>query len=267
MLSVLASGLLSRGRLHLLKAVRFEYFTLPSHLRGIVSLIRPETHFKVTPKDGIDEGGLSWVRFNRALAGLIALLTAAIVWRVLAQFAGLLPTHHLRPAVLAVLLSLGLFELARLLDAAISLSRHRQLRGAYRFATNLRGELGGRPCAVRNLSASGCAISVDGVTELADEPNLDLDLGALGVHRFVLEHARYAQSGVAGTHVHGRIRPLDGSARNALAVALFVLTFVSKSWRISARRHLLHSCAVLTGLPSLKINGSGSAKVPAFDSS
>src|SRR5262249_14776884 len=100
---------------------------------------------KVTPKDGIDEGGLSWVRHNTILAALIGVLTAAFTWRV-GVLLGVLPAHRLSTATLVVVLALGAFELARLLEAAVSLSRHRQLRAAFRFPAALNGELGGRPC-------------------------------------------------------------------------------------------------------------------------
>jgi cellulose synthase (UDP-forming) len=220
--SVTAGWLLSRGRLNLLNSVRFEYFTLPSHLRGIASLVHPETRFRVTPKDGIDQGGLAWIRDNVVLVGLIALLTAALLWRT-AGALGLVPVHHIRPSVLAVLVLLGAFELTRLVDAAASLSRHRQLRTAYRFPTALRGKLQGRPCTVEDLSAGGCAIALDSLVELRDRAQLDIDMGALGWHTYILECSRLPDSPHDALRIQGRIRPVDASARNALAAALFII--------------------------------------------
>jgi cellulose synthase (UDP-forming) len=220
--SVAAAILLSRGHMSVLNAVRFEYFTLPSRLRGIASLVRPNTQFRVTPKDGIDEGGLTWVRHNVALAALIVVLIAAFAWRGLGSL-GYVPAHHLGAGTLAVVLVLGVVELTRLVDAAVSLSRHRQRRTAYRFPTALRGELQGRPCTVEDLSSSGCAVKAGSLIELADHVDLELDLGAFGWHSFVVEHPRLTEPERTGPRIQGPLRPRDDAARNALAATLFVL--------------------------------------------
>jgi hypothetical protein len=149
------------------------------------------------------------------------MLVAAFVWRGGAAL-GLLPGHHMRPAALVVVVLLGLFELARLLEAAVSLSKHRQLRTAFRFATAIRGELRGRPCLVEDLSSSGCAIVLESLIELRPGLDLRLDLGVFGRHGFILENPRFSESPEA-LRIHARLTPVDEYARNALAAALFIV--------------------------------------------
>jgi cellulose synthase (UDP-forming) len=221
--STLAAALLSRGRLRLLNAVRFEYYTLPAHLRAVVSLLRPDTRFRVTPKDGVDDGGLRWVRSNLPLAVLIGTLSGALTWRAGVEL-GLMPGRHLSRAVVAVVCLAALFELARLTVAASALTRHRQLRLTHRFPAHLPARIGpGRQSATLiDLSTGGCALVTAAGVFSTDALDVEVDLGALGAHIFVLSDvSSFARAG--GMRLSGRWEPADAAARDALFAALFVL--------------------------------------------
>ena len=221
--STLASIVLSAGRLKLLTAVRFEYYTLPAHLRAILAVVWPDNRFRVTPKTGVDDGGLSWLRLNPPLATLVALLTGSLAWRAGAQ-AGVLPGRHLALPVLLVITGTALFELARLVVAAASLTRRRQVRLAYRFPSRLPAVIAGsgRAATVTDMSVGGCALRVQATAIPAGNIELDVDLGTLGVHRYAMTDVSVT-GGEAGLRVSGRWSPRTAEARDALYAALFVL--------------------------------------------
>lgn len=221
--SLLASRMLSDGRLKLLTAVRFEYYTLPAHLRAVLALVWPDHKFRVTPKTGTDGGGLSWLRLNVPLAALVAALGGALVWRAGVE-AGLLPGRHLGGPLLAIVTASALFELARLMVAALSLTRRRQVRLAYRFPSRLPATIAGsgRPVTVTDMSVGGCALQVATPAIRATDLEVDVDLGALGVRRFTMTDVS-ARRTEGGMRVSGRWAPASPEARDALYVALFVL--------------------------------------------
>ena len=221
--STLASLMLSGGRLKLLTAVRFEYYTLPAHLRAVLALVWPDHKFKVTPKTGVDGGGLSWIRLNIPLAVLVAMLGGALAWRAGVQ-AEILPGRHLALPLLAIVSATALFELARLMVAVLSLTRRRQVRRTYRFPTHLAATLArsGQRVTVTDMSVGGCALQVGAPAVRATDVELDVDFGALGVRRFTMTDIRAGRSG-DGLRVTGRWSPTSPESRDALYVALFVL--------------------------------------------
>jgi len=221
--STLASMMLSSGRLRLLTAVRFEYYTLPAHLRAVLALVWPDDRFKVTPKTGVDDGGLSWLRLNVPLAALVAALGGALVWRAGVQ-ADLLPGRHLALPLLAIVTATALFELARLLVAVLSLTRRRQVRLAYRFTSSLPAAIVGshHPVTVTDMSVGGCALHLTTPAISATDLEVDVDFGALGVRRFGMTDVS-ARRAPGGMRVSGRWEPTTPEARDALYLALFVL--------------------------------------------
>jgi cellulose synthase (UDP-forming) len=221
--STLATMLLSSGRLRLLTAVRFEYYTLPAHLRAVLALVWPDHKFKVTPKTGVDGGGLSWLRLNIPLAVLVLGLGGALVWRVGVQ-AGVLPGRHLATGLLAIVMASALFELARLMVAVLSLTRRRQVRLTYRFPSRLPATIVGshESVTVTDMSVGGCAVQVAAPAVSATDLEIDVDFGALGVRRFAMTDV-WARRTDGGMRVSGRWEPATLEARDALYVALFVL--------------------------------------------
>ena len=221
--STMASLMLSSGRLKLLTAVRFEYYTLPAHLRAVLALVWPDDRFKVTPKTGVDGGGLSWLRLNVPLAVLVAGLGGALVWRGGVQ-AGLVPGRHLALPLLAIITATALFELARLMVAVLSLTRRHQVRLTYRFRSHLPAAIVGsnQPVTVTDMSVGGCALQIDAPAISAMHLEVDVDFGALGVRRFAMTDVSARRAG-AGMRVSGRWEPITPEARDALYLALFVL--------------------------------------------
>jgi len=221
--STLASMQLSAGRLRMLTAVRFEYYTLPANLRAVLALFWPDHKFKVTPKTGTDGGGLSWLRLNIPLAALVVGLAGALVWRVGVQ-AGVLPGRDLATGLLAIVMVSAVFELARLMVAVLSLTRRRQVRLAYRFPSRLPATIGGsqQHVTVTDMSVGGCAVHIAAPAISATDLEIDIDFGALGVRRFAMTDVS-ARRTDGGMRVSGRWTPATGEARDVLFLALFVL--------------------------------------------
>jgi hypothetical protein len=177
----------------------------------------------VTPKTGVDGGGLSWMRLNVPLAVLVAALGGALAWRAGVQV-GVLPGRHLASPLLAIVTASALFELTRLMVAVLSLTRRHQVRLGYRFPSELAAVIAGsgQRVTVTDMSVGGCALQVDAPAISATDLEVDVDLGALGVRRFAMTDV-WARRAGDGMRVSGRWEPVDGDARNALYVALFVL--------------------------------------------
>lgn len=177
----------------------------------------------MTPKTGVDGGGLSWLRLNVPLAVLVAGLGGALLWRGGVQ-AGVLPGHHLALPLLAIITATALFELARLMVAVLSLTRRRQVRLTYRFRSHLPAAIVGsnQPITVTDMSVGGCALQIDAPAISATHLEVDVDFGALGVRRFAMTDVSARRAG-AGMRVSGRWQPITPEARDALYLALFVL--------------------------------------------
>lgn len=220
--SLVASKLLGRGWFRLGFAGRFESYGTSANLRALIALVRPDARFQVTPKDGTDPGGWGWVRSNVEMLALAGLLVAALAWRG-AILAGAFPGRTLPPFALLVAAVAALYELQRLVRAARTISRHRQLRLSYRTAAGLDATIGthGPRLRVTDLSSGGASLTLTpavGMLESGAPLPLVIDLGVLGKQRY-----RFTPTGAFGDRLGGRLDPLSDSAQRALDAAIYVV--------------------------------------------
>jgi hypothetical protein len=164
-LSLLATRLLGRGTCGPVIATRHGWLTMGICTTATLSLLFPGVgRFKVTPNQGVDEGGLCVLTRLRLLtAGLVALLAAAVA-RAL-QVGGVV---ELRPMP-------GLAEVATLVIAAVELTiiclvfagvvRRRQRRVAHRFPTEVGARIADTVAVVADHSGQGAGLVLSGEHE------------------------------------------------------------------------------------------------------
>jgi cellulose synthase (UDP-forming) len=220
--SLSASILLGRGWLRIGFAGRFESYATSAQLRALIALVRPDARFKVTPKDGIDQGGWGWARCNMEMLAIAGLIVFALIWRA-AVVADIAPGHRLPPFALLVASVASAYELQRLVRAANSLRSHVQLRHSYRTPADLRARIGahGPELTVADLSSQGASLMAGpgaALPELAGPVPLVIDFGLLGAQRY-----EFSPTGKFGNRIGGRLRPQSDAAQRALDAAVFVI--------------------------------------------
>ncbi len=169
LLGFAASGALGRGTLGMLDATRYGLMTMGIYMRGVLSLFSNRVgRFRVTPKDGIDVGGLKVLRMLPVVTAFAVALTATALART-GALVGIVPLPDMPPFAEAVTLVLAIWELGCILTVLIALVRRRQLRTAYRFRVALRARVEGT-----NAVVSLTDLSFDGV---AFTSPIDIPLG------------------------------------------------------------------------------------------
>lgn len=164
LLTIVAGSALCRGYQRIADTTHFELCTAEIFTRALRCVVRPgRTTFKVTPKEGVDLGGLVALRQLKWVVALALVLSLGLVFRVLDE-TGVVPVlPHLQGIALWVVPALGLFELRRVVRTLALVSRRRQRRNEYRMpldapvvATDFAGALAtGR---ARDLSPSGLGL-------------------------------------------------------------------------------------------------------------
>jgi cellulose synthase (UDP-forming) len=173
-LAFVVTGALGRGALGPLDSTRYGILTIGVYVRGVAALLSPRAGaFKVTPKEGVDTGGLPVLR----MLGLVSLLTTtlAIVWvlRVLAWI-GAVPLAPMHGFALVITVALGVWELACITVTVGPLVRRRQQRRHYRFPVTLRARVASSTTIVRlvDLTPDGVGVVVPFAVESGTIMNL-----------------------------------------------------------------------------------------------
>ena len=175
-LDMAASALLCRGRASLWDGTYSMLLTMEIFAMAALSLFGPTSStFKVTPKDGIDDGGWRALSQLRLVMGIAVVLAAALVLRGLAV-AGLVPLPTLGTAPLVIGLALGLWELGLTATALAKVSERRQLRHQYRAPGSLAGVVGDRIVRVVDLTTGGVGLVSPVAIERGSQAELSLDL-------------------------------------------------------------------------------------------
>jgi hypothetical protein len=133
LLSICAGSALTRGYQRIADTTHFELCTAEIFTRALRCVVRPgRTKFKVTPKEGIDLGGLTALRQLRVVLAIAVVLAIGIPARLLDQ-AGvdLLPDLH--GIALWVIPVVAAVELRRVVRTLGLVTRRRQLRTVYRM--------------------------------------------------------------------------------------------------------------------------------------
>lgn len=161
-LSFLATGALGRGALGPFDSTRYGLLTMGIHVRGILALTSTRAGaFKVTPKNGVEQGG--W-RALRSL-GLVTLLgvSLCVAWVLRAASAlGVVALPDLPTFALVITLVLGVWELGCITWVLGGVATRRQVRASYRFPVELRARIARTASVVPVLD-----LSVEGVSFLS----------------------------------------------------------------------------------------------------
>ncbi len=178
-LDIAAGTLLSRGQVSLLDGSYMLLLTTEIYSRAVFVLIRPfRVAFKVTPKDGIDEGGWSAARQLRLVLAIAALLVVAMVLRALA-LAGVLALPPLGPLAVALGMFFASWEIALIASALWRVTRRRQVRHQFRVKVEIAATMEGSVVRIADLTPSGAAIITAHPLGIGDEVTLQLELPRL----------------------------------------------------------------------------------------
>ena len=217
--SVLAFGAtlaLGRGALGPLDSTRYGLMTMGINLRGIGALVSTRAgRFQVTPKEGIDTGGLRVLRQLGLLTTLGLVLAGVWLLRVLA-WAGVVALTPMPAFALGVVVALGVWELACIAKVLVPLVRRRQRRTRFRMPVDMRARIAGTTVGidVRDLTPAGLGFDspvacrpfsrLDVVTRLPDRD------GALHDTSMTLEVRSCRRAATSGQfRIGGRFVDLD----------------------------------------------------------
>jgi hypothetical protein len=169
------------------ETTNYELLTMDIYTRALRCAIVPaKTAFKVTPKEGIDLGGMDALRKLRIACAMAVVLAAGVVMRVL-DLVGVGPLPDLPPIAEWIIPALGLVELRRILRTLTIVAGRRQRRLIYRFEGD----------------APALCISPDGSV-----PGRLLDANAAGLGLLVTAPLE------VGAHVPIRLRLEDSEGRD-----------------------------------------------------
>ena len=246
-LNITAGSGLARGFMRVRESTHYELLTMEIYARALRCAMRPgRTAFKVTPKQGVDAGGLHALAKLRLLIFLTVLLAGGTAMRLL-DLAGVGPLADL-PGVAAVIVPLlGLIELRRMTRTLVSVGRRRQRRLIYRFVGDAPascfspdGHVGGR---LIDASASGVGLVLDAALEVGSRSTVLLEL----------EDATGAAHEIAAQVEVRSCREEDG--RHLVGASILDLD-------PSSRMRLMEWCYVVCSHERLRGHRPGEARIP-----
>lgn len=171
-----ASALLCRGRATLWDGTYSVLLTLEIFVRAARVVISPTlSTFKVTPKDGIDDGGWHALRQLHMVVVLGVVLFSALVLRALTGL-GVVPLPHMGGPPFAIGMALGVWELALVIAALGKVSGRRQLRRHYRTPTDLAAFVDDDMVRMVDLTPAGAGILSPREIEVGKQVHLVVDL-------------------------------------------------------------------------------------------
>ncbi len=133
LLTIVAGSALCRGYQRIADTSHFELCTAAIFTRALRCVVRPgRTTFKVTPKEGVDAGGLPALRQLSWVVAITLLLSAGLIIRILDE-AGVPLVRNLPGIAFWVVPLLALFELRRLVRTLAIVAQRRQRRIEYRM--------------------------------------------------------------------------------------------------------------------------------------
>ncbi len=179
-LNMTAGSALARGFMRIGESTHYEQLTMEIYARALRCAVRPaHTAFKVTPKQGVDAGGLHALAKLRLLLVLTVLLVSGTAMRLL-DLAGVGPLPDLPGLAAIVVPLLALIELRRMTRTLVSVGRRRQRRLVYRFVGDAPahcfspdGHVAGR---LVDASASGVGLVLDAPLAVGARPAVLLEL-------------------------------------------------------------------------------------------
>jgi cellulose synthase (UDP-forming) len=164
-LTIAAGSALCRGYQRIADTTHFELCTAAIFTRALRCIVRPgRTTFKVTPKEGVDVGGLQALRQLPWVVAVTVLLAFGLVVRILDE-AGVPLVRNLPGIAYWVVPLLALVELRRLVRTLAIVSRRRQRRFEYRMPIDVPVVVTGSDGAIttgwtRDLCPSGLGLEL-----------------------------------------------------------------------------------------------------------
>lgn len=261
-----ASALLCRGRATLWDGTYSVLLTLEIFVRAARVVISPTlSTFKVTPKDGIDDGGWHALRQLHVVVGIAVVLLSALVLRALTAFGVVgLPRLGLVPFVIAM--ALGVWELALVIAALSKVSARRQLRHHYRTPTDLVAFADDDLVRIVDLTPAGAGILTPREIEVGTVVQLVADLPMVNgrprtVHlRLTVASCSPEQESSYTWRIGGTVVPVLGQDRETLVEYCHVIAARSRlteSGRLLGGAEIPQS-PVPVAVDSRSVSGAGS---------
>lgn len=221
-LDVGASTLLCRGRASLWDGTYSVLLTLQIFARATLVVLRPKAStFKVTPKDGIDDGGWKAISQLRLVLLVGLVLSASMTLRGITAL-GLFSLPRLSGPPLVIGLALGVWELALVTAALMKVGRRRQLRVHYRTPTELAGFVDDVIVRVLDLTPDGAgllspeAFETGKAIDLIAELPLVNDSARTTRLRLTVTACRPEPAPAGGWRIGGTVVPAEDADRDAL---------------------------------------------------
>jgi cellulose synthase (UDP-forming) len=183
-LSLLTTHLLGRGTSGPISATRHGWLTMGIYTTATLSLLLPGVgRFKVTPKQGVDEGGLRVLTRVRLLSVALVALVATALARAL-QVAGVLDLRPMPGFAEVATLVIAAVELTVILVVLSGLVRRRQRRVAHRFTAEVSARVGNTVAMVTDLNGHGAGVVLPVEVSVGDHLDVELRLPGLdgGLH-------------------------------------------------------------------------------------
>jgi cellulose synthase (UDP-forming) len=229
-LNLAASSLLCRGRASLWDGSYTALLTTEIFARATFVLVHPfRSSFKVTPKDGIDDGGWPAARQLRLVLVLVMTGTvlAAVIVRSLA-LAGVVPLPPLRGLAVVAGLAFGMWELVLVGAALRRVTRRHQIRRHYRVPVEAAGIVDDTLVRAVDLTAGGAGVIGPVCIEVGTEVGLRLELPSVSGEvrdvrvRFTIASSRPAEG--LGWRMGGTLTPVTEADGEALIEHCHVFT-------------------------------------------
>ena len=174
LLAFVSTGALGRGALGVFDSTRYGIMTIGIYLRGILALFSARAGaFKVTPKEGIDEGGFGVLRMLGLVTAVTLALLAAWLFR-LAAVLGLVTAASMPEFALGITLALGVWEIGCVVAVLTPLVRRRQVRRWFRFPVTLSARIDSTSIIVRLVDLTPAGIGFESTVPIAPGRTIDL---------------------------------------------------------------------------------------------
>jgi cellulose synthase (UDP-forming) len=212
LLDLSASTVLARGQANLFNDAYAHSLTAEIFMRAAFSVIHPtRTTFKVTPKDGIDDGGWAALKQLRLIFSVAVIVFLAAGARLLTM-AGVIHLPALSGVAEVTALFFATWELMLMTSALWRVTRRHQIRHHFRVPVELAGVFDGGLIRVVDLTPAGAGIIASQAlavgSEVALEVNLSTVSGAIEkVHlNFAVRSCRKADE--SGWRMGGTLSPV-----------------------------------------------------------
>lgn len=134
----------------------------------LVLITKKKSSFKVTPKEGVDEGGVTALQLLKLPTIMLSITLLSLLVRIAVQIIGATTGTWYLPKieqnVMVVIAFFALWEITTLARTIYRFTKRRQYRLLWRFPVNLQGMLGSDLAQIVDLHEAGARIIVPATT-------------------------------------------------------------------------------------------------------